>query len=246
MDNKRTGIGLRAIRIRTGRTQGEVSIAAGVPRSVVQAVERGRLERVRIGDLRAIAGALDANVDLILRWRGGDLGRLVNARHARLHEVMASRFSGLDGWRYEPEVSFSSFGERGVIDGLAWHPATGTLLVIELKSELVDLSDLMGTVDRKRRLAPEIARARGWQPRSVSCWVAVEDGRTNRRVLARNAAALRAKFPADGRAVAAWLRRPTGAINALGFLSDASPPGVKGPRAGARLIRHAHEPPPER
>jgi len=246
MDNKRTGTGLRAIRARCGRTQRELSIAAGVPRNVVQAVEGGRLERVRIGDLQAIASALDANVDLILRWRGGDLGRLVNARHARLHEVMASRFSGLGGWRYEPEVSFSLFGERGVIDGLAWHPATGTLLVIELKSELVDLSDLMGTVDRKRRLAPEIGRARGWQPRSVSCWVAIEDGRTNRRALARHASTLRAKFPTDGRTVEAWLRRPDGAISALSFLSDAARPRGNGPRPGARLVRHAHEPHPER
>jgi hypothetical protein len=39
-----------------------------------------------------------------------------------------------DGWEAVPEVTYSIFGERGSID-LAWHPASRTLLVIELKSE---------------------------------------------------------------------------------------------------------------
>lgn len=35
-----------------------------------------------------------------------------------------------------PEVSFSIYGQRGVIDILAWHAATRSLLVIELKTEM--------------------------------------------------------------------------------------------------------------
>jgi transcriptional regulator with XRE-family HTH domain len=241
MLDRSIGTALRAIRIRSQLTQRELSIAADVPRSIVQVIERGHLHRVPLGDLRAVAGALDASADLYLRWRGGDLPRLVNARHAALHEVAACRFAELPEWRYEPEVSFAHFGERGTIDGLGWHPTTRSLLIEELKSEFVDFSDLMGTVDRKRRLAAEIVRERGWQPLTVSTWVAVADGRTNRRALARHATVLRSKFPADGHRIAAWLRHPEGRIDALSFLPVALPDGRPIIGTASRLVRHARE-----
>jgi transcriptional regulator with XRE-family HTH domain len=226
-------------------TQDEVAVAAGVPRSLVGRIERGRLARVRVDDLRSVASVLDASMDLILRWHGGDLGRLINARHAAIHEAGARRFAELEEWALEPEVSFSSYGERGVIDGLAWHAATRSLLVLELKSEIVDLNDLMGSVDRKRRLAAQIGRSRGWIAATVSTWVVVADGRTNRRMLARHASALRLKFPADGHAIAAWLRRPTGAINALGFMPIESLAISGAAVAGTRRARRARMPLPE-
>jgi transcriptional regulator with XRE-family HTH domain len=235
------GTGLRAIRIRSQLTQAELAIAADVPRSVVQAIERNRVDVVRVGDLRAAAGALDAAVDLSLRWRGGDLPRLVNARHAALHEVVAARYGTLSAWRYEPEVSFSNFGERGVIDGLGWHEATRSLLVHELKSELVDASELMGSVDRKRRLAAEIVRDRGWRPLTVSTWVVVIDSRSNRRALARHEAVLRSKFPADGHAIAAWLQQPVGRVDALSFLPLAAPGGTPVVPTATRLVRRARD-----
>lgn len=219
MDDQRIGAALRAIRIRAGRTQEEVGLVAGVPRSVVGRIERGRLRGVSVDALRAVASALGASVDVWVRWHGGDLGRLVNARHSALHEAFAVRFGTGAGWVFEPEVSFSIAGERGVIDVLGWHAATGAVLVVELKTEFVDINDLMGAVDRKRRLASRIAADRGWQATSVSAWVVVAESRTNRRALARHRAALRAKFPIDGRALASWLRRPTAPINALGFLT---------------------------
>jgi transcriptional regulator with XRE-family HTH domain len=239
------GSGLRAIRIRARTTQVELSIAADVPRSVVQAIERERINRVRVGDLRAVAGALDATIELSIRWRGGDLPRLVNARHAAVHEVVATRYRTLPEWLYEPEVSFARYGERGVVDGLAWHAATRALLIHEFKSELVDLSDLMGTLDRKRRLAPEIELERGWRPASVSTWVVVIDSRSNRRSLARHEAALRAKFPADGHAVAAWLRSPVGRVDALSFLPLAAPDGTIAAPTATRLVRRPRDRGPE-
>jgi len=181
-------------------------------------IEHGRLEAVPLGMLRRVAHALDARVDTVVRWQGGDLGRLINARHAAMHEVMARSFATFEGWQAEPEVSFSIFGERGVIDILAWHPASCSLLVIELKTELVDINDLMGNVDRKRRLAAEISEKRGWHAASISTWVVLADGRTNRREVSRHEGVLRAKFPDDGRVVRGWLHRPSSAINALSFL----------------------------
>ncbi|HEX5824858.1 MAG TPA: hypothetical protein VFY18_10415 [Candidatus Limnocylindrales bacterium] len=189
--------------------------------------------------LRAIATVLGARLEMVVRWQAGDLGRLLNARHAAMHEAIARRFAPLTEWVFEPEVSFSVYGERGVIDGLACHAASESLLVIELKTEFVDINDLMAGVDRKRRLATGIASERGWIATSVSCWVVVAESRTNRRAFARHRTALRAKFPEDGRAVRAWLRAPRGKVNGLGFVTNEQEAHGGVAVAGARRVRPA-------
>ena len=123
-------------------------------------VERSRLEEVGLSAVRAVGGALDIQVDVVARWRGGQLERMVNRRHAALHEALGQRFARLAGWRLLAEVSFSIYGERGIIDALAWHAATRSLVVIDLKSEIVDVQGLLGSIDRYRRLAARIARWR--------------------------------------------------------------------------------------
>jgi hypothetical protein len=160
--------------------------------------------------------ALDMRVELIGRWRAGDLDRLMNARHSRLHEVVAETFARrLPGWRLAPEVSFSIYGERGIVDILAWNAAYRALLVIELKTDIADVNELVGTFDRKVRLGGRIAQDRGWDPLTVSGWVVVAAGRTNRERIAVHGAMLRAAFPMDGRNIGAWLQRPVGKVSAL-------------------------------
>ena len=63
----------------------------------------------------------------------------------------------LPGWVHAPEVSFAFYAERGVIDILAFHEPTGSLLVIELKTEFVSLEDLLGTMDIRMSHAADIA-----------------------------------------------------------------------------------------
>ena len=123
--------------------------------------------------------------------------------------------TALPDWILAPEVSFSFFGERGVIDILAWHPGRRALLVIELKTDLADVNELIGTMDRRRRLAWDIAKERGWEPLTVSTWVLVAGGRTNRARISAHRTLLRTAFPVDGRTVAGWLRRPDREIHAL-------------------------------
>jgi hypothetical protein len=190
-------------------------------------IEQGRLASVPFGKVRAVAAALDARIDAVVRWQGGDLSRLVSARHARMHEVLARYFLGLPGWIVEPEVSFSIYGERWIIDVLAWHPTSRILLVIELKTEIVDVNEMLGTLDRKRRLAARIANEHGWEPVATATWVVVADSRNSRRVVAEHATVLRAKLPTDGRGVGRWLRSPRGRLDALSFL-----PYVQGTHLG--------------
>jgi transcriptional regulator with XRE-family HTH domain len=227
MDDQRIGTMLRAIRIRKRWRQSDLAARARVSRWVVLRIEHGRLASIPVGKLRAVATALDARVDAVVRWQGGDLPRLLSARHSRMHELMARFFGDLPDWTVEPEVSFSIYGERGIIDILAWHPTRRVLLVIELKTEVVDVNEMLGTLDQKRRLAMEIARSRNWHPVAIATWVVLAPSRSNRRALADHAAVLRAKLPTEGRAMRAWLRDPDGGVDVLSFL-----PSVHGAHLG--------------
>jgi transcriptional regulator with XRE-family HTH domain len=226
VDDQRIGMVLRAIRIRRHRRQRDVASAAGVPRGVMTLIERGRLDEASFGQIRAVARALDVRFEGLIRWQGGDMDRLVNRGHAQIHEAMARWFGELDGWIAVPEVSFAHFGERGVIDIVAWHEARRIVLVVELKTTIVDVNDLMSTMDVRSRRAWQIARDRGWDPTSVATWVVVAPGRSNARILAEHATVLRSKFPADGRSMRRWLARPSGEIAALSFLPEARLSGL--------------------
>lgn len=214
----RIGIIVRSVRRRLGLRQIDVARRARVSAAAISRVERGRVDSISLARLRRIAEALEIRLDLVATWRGGELDRLVNARHAAMHEVALALFEALTGWETAPEVSFSIYGERGVIDILAWHERTRTLLILELKTEVVDPQALVGTMDRRRRLAARIGADRGWQPEHVATWVILADTRTNRRHVARHQRLLRGAFPANGHAMRRWLRCPRGALAALSFL----------------------------
>lgn len=206
-----------------------------MPRSQVSDIERGHLGSTSLARLRAVAAALDIRVDLVARWRGGELARLLSARHSALSEAISGYFERLPGWEHAPEVSFSIYGERGVIDILAFHAASGSLLVIELKTEIVDVNELVGTLDRKTRLGRTIAAERGWQARTVSRWVIVTRDRTNQRRIEGHRAMLRAAFPAGGHAMRGWLAHPAGSTSALSMWSHVAP--IDASRTRSQRIR---------
>jgi hypothetical protein len=135
------------------------------------------------------------------------------------------------GWDVKPEVSFSHFGERGVVDLVARHAQSAALLLVELKTEIVDVNDLLATTNRRHRLARVIADSCAWDYRSISQWIVVLHSRTNQRRLADHKTAIRAAFPVDGRAVRGWIEHPRGPIAAFWFLPD--PDARSGWRVGS-------------
>ncbi len=235
MDDMRLGRSVRAVRLRKGWRQDDLAAAAGVSQDSVSRLERGLLGGMTVDRIRAIGQAAGIVVDLSARWNGGELDRLLGARHSALHEAVATRFASLPGWTAVPEVTFSIYGERGAIDVLAWHAPTRTLLVIELKTELVDVQELLGTLDRKRRLAPRIAADRGWSPAATAVWVILVEGRTNRRRVDAHRTLLRMALPADARSMNAWLASPTGTIAALSYWPRTD--GARGTRGLAPVRR---------
>jgi len=239
MDDKAVGRAIRALRVRKQLRQTDVAEIAQWSQQTVSRLETGLLDGVTIGALKAVADAVGARVTIEVRWQGADLDRLLGARHSAMHELLATTFTGLPAWVSLPEVSFAVFGERGVIDILAWHAASRSLLVIEIKTELADLQETLGTLDRKVRLAPGIAREHGWNPATVSAWLVIAEGSTNRARVDAHRAFLRAALPEDGPSLRAWLREPKGAIKALSFLAA---PSSRSAFAQAHRVRRAAPP----
>ena len=238
MDDQRVGTIVRSIRLKKRWRQADLAKVAGVSPTTISRIERGHVDQLSLETIRKVARALDVRVDLVARWRAGDLDRLLNARHSKLHEVVARMFRHeLPAWALRPETSFAIFAERGVIDILAWHPGRQALLVIELKTDIVDVNDLVGTVDRKRRLAAKVAAEFGWVPETVSVWVIVADGRTNRARIAVHTAMLRAAFPTDGRSIRGWLRDPARAVSALSIWHNDHGENVKADAVPVRRVR---------
>jgi transcriptional regulator with XRE-family HTH domain len=220
VDDARIGAAFRAVRIRKRLTQVDVAEKARISPATVSRLERGHFGSCRLDAVRRVAACLEMWLAIEARYRGTDLNRILNSAHAALHEALATFLNGLAGWQTVAEVSFSVWGERGVIDILAWHEPTRSLLIIELKTLLVDPQDLVQEMGRRLRLAHAIAREQGWDPLTVSAWVVLTDTRTNRRHVQRHTTLLKGAFPSDGRALRSWLAKPSGTIRALSFWTD--------------------------
>jgi transcriptional regulator with XRE-family HTH domain len=232
MDFGRFGRSIRAVRVKRGWRQQDLAVKAGLTRSVIGRIERGEEDGLSVAALDAVSRALGGSLDLLFRWQGVELDRLLDASHARLVEVMV-RLLQLSGWEVAVEATFSRFGERGSIDILAFHARLRILLVVEVKSVIPDIQATLAGLDRKGRLAPEIALARGWHATVVAVLLVCWDTRSNRRRIERHAASVRAILPAGTREMRRWLRDPTlPPVSGVLFLSDIDGTDRVPPRAG--------------
>jgi transcriptional regulator with XRE-family HTH domain len=221
MDTVRVGRSLRALRIRRGWRQADLAQRAQVGREAISQLERGMVERTSLVDLQRVAATLGADIDVRIRWRGEHLDRLLDEAHAATVAAIVVRLGRL-GWESQLEKSFSIWGERGSIDVLAWHPATKTLLVVEVKSVIPDIQAMLHGLDRKARLARDVAARFGWRPATVGSLLVVAESPTSRGRVRRSAVVLEAALPDRGPRVRAWLRVPSGPLRGLLFLSNAA------------------------
>ncbi len=219
MNDTQLGLVFRAVRIHRHLRQEDVARTAGTSASSVSRIERGHVSTLSIETIRMVAAALEIRLDLVPSWRGGNLEHVLNVWHSALHELLAERLGRASGWVSGAEVSYSIWGERGVIDRLAFHAGQRMLAVFEIKADMTDPAGLVAQVDRYRRLAPEIARSRGWEAERVSCWAVLADTDTNRRRVAAHPELLRGAFPADRRGLAEWLKDPVERVDGLIFLA---------------------------
>jgi transcriptional regulator with XRE-family HTH domain len=233
MEDARFGRIVRALRHRLELPQREVGRRAQSSQNLVSRIERGRVEAVSVGRLRRVLAVFDAELVLFVRWRGGEVDRLLDRAHAGLGERVSAILSDL-GWEVVAEVSYAEFGERGSIDLLAWHAATSTLLVIEIKSELTSIEETLRRHDAKTRLAPKIASDRfGWLANAVACLLVLPDERTPRRHVERHAQLFSGSYPMRGWELRRWLAAP-GAETPAG--SRGGPTARRGPTGGILFL----------
>lgn len=238
MEDLRVGSCVREVRRRAGLRQVDVARIAGIDQATVSRVECGRLDGLTVHSLRAVAGALGIRLPFEPRWRGAQLPRLLDQRHAQLVESVVAHL-GDRGWETLVEYTFSHYGERGSVDVVGWLPGQAALLLIEVKTAIVDVQDLLAGIDRKRRIVPGmIARDRGWHVSHAGMVVVLPDGATARRAIARHAATFSAALPTHTLGVRRWLAQPEGCLAGIWFLSDmrrVSPgSGRPGPRRVSR------------
>ena len=219
VEDMRVGLAVRGLRRRRGLRQSDVAGLAGVAQATVSRLERGHLDRLSMATLRGIFGALEATVELAPRWRGGEIDRLLDSEHAAL-VIEAATFVGGLGWLPVPEVSYSVYGERGSIDLVALREHESVAVMLEIKTSINSVEELLRKTDVKMRLLPKLIADRfGWRPRSVVRILVVSDNRTNRRRIQSMGPLLISTFPGSTVDTKRWLRRPGVGQPGLWFLS---------------------------
>jgi hypothetical protein len=155
-------------------------------------------------------------------WRGGDADRLLDAAHAAIVNNVVSILRAA-GWKIIVEYTFSEGRDRGSVDILAWHAATRSLLLIEVKSRLMDLQELFATFARKRRVVPRLVAAElGWVPTAIGSIIVVPGSRQSRSIVRAHAAMFDVNYPARTADVTRWIRRPQNHLAGVWFV----PPDV--------------------
>lgn len=235
MDDLRLGSIVRAIRHQRGLRQGDLARLAGVRQQSVSQLERGRVDSLRL--IRKVAEALEVRVSLAPERRAGDFDRLVDSRHAALVEVAIATLRRA-GWEVTAEFTFNHYGDRGSVDVLGWRADHRALLVIEVKTSLTDLQDLLAKLDRKTRVVPSLVAAqRGWRAACVGTILLVAEESGMRRPIARHAATFGSTLPARNLEVRRWIADPRGPLHGIWFQAVTGSRGTRRVSSSTKRVR---------
>lgn len=211
MQDMRLGALMRVIRIRKNKRQGDIAAQSGISASAIARHERGEFQSTSVRSVRSHGQALGLRIELTVR--GPVDAQMLDEEHAAVANHLKRWFESL-GWEAIAEQSYSEYGERGRIDLFCWHPGRQVLLVVEIKSEIRDAQELLGSLDAKERLARTIALRRGWNARSVAVMLAVTE--TNRNLGRINRfRSLFDGYSLRGTAARRWIAAPGGSARLL-------------------------------
>lgn len=204
----RVGLIAKDLRTRIGWTQRELARRAGVSQALVCAIETGRVPTLTFATASRLLEAMGARliVDATLPFLG-DRERQRDAAHVRC-AVAAARRLERAGWTVASEVEIGGDRSRGWIDLLAFHPATRTVLVIEIKTELHDIGAIERSLHWYQREAWAAARRLGHRPARVRGCLLVLATAANDVRIQENSAALSRAFPVRARELATIVVEP--------------------------------------
>lgn len=218
MERRTVARSLRAVRRRKGWPQTRVASQLEISQSELSRWERGSLEDCSVAEVERWGAVLGAHVSMEVRIDGER--PLADARHARLQNWIVGVLRQ-HGWSVLVEHSFNHYGDRGRIDVLAYHPVNQVVLVVEVKTRVDDVGDILGRLDVKRRVAPLLAREQRWPTTAIVPMLLILEHRTNRRRIGDHAPVF-ANFTVRARAAIAWVHLPHGEPPS-GLLLFASP-----------------------
>ena len=200
---------VRGARVTIGWTQQELGDRAAVPQSLVSRLERGLHSGADFDDLQRIAKVMGGRFTI-----GLTAPFLVDRsrQRDRVHAVCIAyviRHLRRAGWRAESEVEIGGSAGPGWIDVLAWHPASGALLVIEVKTEVHDFGRIQRTLGWYEHRAWEAARRLGWLPQRSRGALILLDTASVATVLRANRELAAAAFPVRAAELAAFVGAPS-------------------------------------
>ena len=195
----------RETRLGLGWSQRELGARSGVPQSEISRIERALRHDLRLNSVDRLFTSMGVRYRLTVEPPTIE-PRQVDLVHARCSAYVGRRLLAA-GWLVAREVEVGDGRSRGWIDLLAFDPATGWMLVIEVKTELRDAGQIERTMNWYQREAWAAARRLGWRPRRVAGALLVLMSAANDRFLAVNRPLVAAAFPARARAFSAVVRR---------------------------------------
>lgn len=199
------GSTVKALRTTIGWSQRELGKRAAMSQSMVCAVERGARRDLTFSTATALLNAMGARlvVEVAAPYLG-DRERQRDPAHARLAAYVRARLWQA-GWQTRSELEVGSDRSRGWIDLMAFHPVSGVMLVIELKTEIHDLGQIERSLGWYEREAWAAARRFGWRPtREIGCLLLLATEANELRA-ASNRAATTVGFPLRARDLATVL-----------------------------------------
>jgi len=181
-------------RLAIGWSKETLAQRSGLSRGMVGRVERGGVN-VTVDTASRLLEALGLVAELSIRRPFITRPRQVDAAHATCVAHVQRRLEAA-GWAVRREVEIVHARSHGWIDILAFEPATRTMLVIEVKTEIHDLGRVERTLTWYKRESWAAARRLGWRPQRVRPWLLVLATEANDARLRDNRAAVGQSFPA--------------------------------------------------
>ncbi|KRT63057.1 MAG: hypothetical protein XU10_C0016G0049 [Chloroflexi bacterium CSP1-4] len=221
------------------KTQAEIGAAIGLSQAAMSLIERGLLTGVSLRVIGDLCDVLEIQAEWQLRppWITGAStddgaarirpgGRQHDAGHARSNAYVRRRLERL-GWIVAQEIEITMGRTHGFIDILAFDPATRTLVLGEIKTELHDIGEVQRTMAWYEREARPAARRLGWMPSRIRSCVFLLVTRANDERVAANREALAQAYPVRSRVLASLLKDPSRWIPASPALVMIDPTGRK-------------------
>lgn len=200
-------------RLRRGMSKTDLAERSGVSRQMVAAVESATANP-SLDIVAALFAGLELQIEVAARGPvliGSTPQR--DAAHASCSAYLQRRFDAA-GWVTAREVRIEDGRYLGWIDLLAFHEPSGTLVVIEVKTQIDDLGAIERSIDWYERAAVSAARRLGWRPTRTASWlVALATDEVDDRIWA-NRTALSLSFPIRAASMMATMTDPAG--SALG------------------------------